>query len=104
MPASDGEAFVGAMDKMLCGLERDLQLSATELEGVRSSLVNDLRAIGTEDLGKLGTIRQGGVRILTPSSQTIRQLGLTSQRSEERFSRFRLQWLNKDQLSQRISA
>ena len=41
MPASDGDAFVGAMDKMLCSMERDLQLSATEIEGIRSEMVQD---------------------------------------------------------------
>ena len=104
MPASDGAAFVSSMDKMLCGLERDLQLSAVELEGVRAELVKDLRAIGRNNLGNIGTIRQGGTRILVPSPQTTAALGITSQRSEDRFSRFRLQWLNRDQLAERIGA
>lgn len=104
MPASDGASFVSSMDKMLCSMERDLKLSATEVGGIREELTRDLRAIGQSELGNLGTIRQGGTRILTPSAQTVRALGATSQRSEDRFSRFRLQWLNRDQLAERVSA
>jgi len=104
MPAKDGAAFVSAMDKMLCGMERDLGISALEMEGIRGGLVNDIRGIGADGLGKMGTLQVGGQRILVPSADTIKQIGITAQRTEERFSKFRLQWLNKDQLAERVSA
>lgn len=104
MPASDGEAFVESMDKMLCRLERSLQMSAAEVEGIRTTLADDIRGIGSEGLAGIGTLRVGGQRILVPSTAATQQVGITSQRSQERFSRFRLQWLNKDQLQERVSA
>ena len=92
------------MDKMLCGLNRDLLASKAELEAIRQELVKDLRQIGADGLGRMGAIRAGGAQVLRPTSENLRALGLTTQRAEERFSRFRLQWLNKEQLEQRISA
>jgi len=104
MPAPNGAAFVGSMDKMLCAMSRDLAISRGEIEGIRSELVGDMRRIGGDGLDKMGSVRIGGRQIIRPTSPNLRRLGITSQRSEERFSRFRLQWLNKDQLEQRISA
>lgn len=104
MPAANGAAFVGSMDKMLCGLERDLLASQVEIEAIRASLVGDMRGIGADGLGRMGGLRVGGQEIIRPTSPNLAALGITSQRSEERFSRFRLQWLNKEQLEQRISA
>ncbi len=104
MPAADGAAFVGAMDKMLCGMERDLGISALEMEGIRSGLVNDIRGIGADGAAKMGTLQIGGRHVLVPTEANAKLIGLTAQRTEERFSRFKLQWLNKEQLEQRISA
>lgn len=104
MPASDGAAFVGSMDKMLCGLHRDLLASREELAKIRDDLVKDIRGIGRRGLEQMGGVRVGGREIIRPTSENLRALGITSQRSEERFSRFRLQWLNKEQLEQRISS
>lgn len=104
MPAANGEAFVTAMDNMLCGLRADQLASKAEIESIRRELVRDMRTIGASGLASMGGLRVGGQTIIRPTSQNLAQLGLTSQRSEERFSRFRLQWLDKEQLSSRVSS
>ena len=70
MPASDGASFVGAMDKMLCGLERDLQVSAVELEGIRAGIVKDLQAIGQDGLGNIGTMIPAPDRLAEPGQHS----------------------------------
>ena len=104
MPASSGEAFVDSMDKMLCGLERDLQLSATELEVIRGELVKDLRSIGGGGVGKLPTLRVGGQRLLVPSEETSRIIAGVRQSATDRLSLLNIKWLDKNDLSSRIGA
>lgn len=103
MPAASGGAFVGAMDKMLCGMSSDLGISRAEIEAIRGDLVGDVRKIGGDGLAKMQGVRVGGAQIIRPTSANLKQLGITSQRSEERFTRFRLQWLDKDNLNQKIT-
>jgi len=98
MPAANGPEFVSAMDKMLCGLEKSRLASVAEIDAIRGELVRDVRRIGADGLGKMGRVRMGGGQILVPTSSNLKQLGITSQRTEERFSKFRLQWLDKEGL------
>jgi len=104
MPASDGELFVNSMDKMLCGLERDLQLSAKELEVIRGELVKDLRSIGGGGVGKLPTLRVGGQRILVPSEETARIIAGVRQGAQDRLGLFSIKWLDTNNLAGRIDS
>lgn len=104
MPAENGEKFVSAMDKLLCGLERDSETSVSELESVRKTVMNEIKAAQNAALDRMATGRVGRSRVLLPTRANISAANLASTRVRERFSSFRLQWLNQENLQQKIQA
>ena len=90
------------MDKLLCGLERDSELSLREVEGIRGGLRKDIQGIQRDALDKMSTGREGRARVLLPTRANIQSANLASTRTRERFSNFRLQWLDKANLDAKI--
>ena len=95
--------YVEAADAFLDGVARDLATSRREMEPVRVAMVQAVRDAMRSGINQMQTAKVGRARIIIPNPRNRAIADKVSRRVEERFSRFRLQWLDQDQLRKRIS-
>lgn len=91
-----------AADRLLERLEASGLASEQEMDRVRESLAADLRADLTAGLDRLQTMKVGRARVLVPSTANLAAINLASQRVRERFSRFSVRYLNRDQVREAV--
>ena len=94
---------MAAADEFLESAARDTALSKREMEPVRLAHVVAVREAMRSALSQMQTAKVGRIRVLIPSPTNSTLADQASRRVEERFSRFKLQWLDKSQLRQRVS-
>lgn len=90
------EDYLVAADQLVRRLERDAGLSKREVDSLRRELVGDIKGIGARGTQNLRTVQFGRTRVLVPTGENFRKIGLTSRRVERRFSKFKLEWLSKE--------
>ena len=98
MPPASPEDYLKAADGFLANIEASRQASKEELESVRTELAAGLRADARKATSTMGTINIGGNKVIAPNSENLRKLNLTSRRSRERMSNFRLSYLDRSQV------
>lgn len=82
-------------DNLLANLEDNAKLTREELEPIRQEITKDVRKLGADAVDNMKTARVGRVRVLVPTGENFKRANVTSSRVEERFSKFRLKWLDK---------
>lgn len=87
-----------AVDSFTAKIEASGLVNEKELEGVRAGLVRDTRAEGKAAAAGLGALKVGNTKILVPSAENFKKLGLASERTRTRFSNFRLNYLAPGQV------
>ena len=97
------DEYLAAADRMLAGLEADGARSLAEVEPIRLQLAVAAREAGLAALNQMQTVKVGRTRILIPSGRNTSQALGASERVKERFSRFRLQWLDKGEVKRLVS-
>lgn len=102
MPVPAKEFFKAA-DGLLKRLERDALANKKEVQGIRDELVAASKKDSSRALAGMKTTAFGRTRVLVPTPKNLQRLNLASQRTRERFSRFKLQWLNKGEVRSKIS-
>lgn len=100
MPIDDPEKFLQEGDSFLKKLEASRLVSARELESVRSDLASQLRADTTAGAEALQAAGVGGTRVLVRTADNARRVQLTSNRVRQRFSDFRLSYLDRAQVNE----
>lgn len=95
--------YLKASDKLLKNLERDALANAAEAEAIRREMVAGIRAIQVGAVQGMKAARVGRARILVPTGTNYQKVNLAASRTRERFSKFRLQWLDKAVVRDRIS-
>lgn len=91
-----------AANQLLERLEAGQLASREEMDRARVSLEGDLRGDVTEGLERLQTMKVGRARVLIPSTANLAAINLASQRARERFSRFSVRYLNRDQVREAV--
>lgn len=99
MPATP-EEYLSAADAFLGRVEQAKLASREELEPVRQELAGQLRADAKQATANMGTINLGNRRVLVPNNENLKKLNLTSRRSRERMSNFRLSYLDRAQVEE----
>lgn len=94
----------GAADRMLSDLEKAQALNKAEMEAVRRDLARSMRDEASRGADALTTLRMGTARVLVPGSENLRRANITSERVRERFSNFKLSFLDKDQARRFVEA
>lgn len=97
------EEYLAAADQLLAGLETSAETSKRELAPVRLQLVAAAREAGLSAVNRMQTAKVGRLRVIIPSAANRRLAFGASERVKERFSRFRLQWLDKGEVRRLIS-
>lgn len=92
--------YLGSLDTFLGKVAESRLASKQELEGVRADLTKQVRDDAKAGANALGTVQVGTTKVLIPNSANLKALNLGSQRSRERMSNFKLNYLNRDQVSQ----
>lgn len=92
-----------AADLFFRTAERDVERSRREVEPIRVELTKAAREEGQKALGQMKTIRVGRTRKLTVTTENRKRIDRASAAQEQRFSRFRLQWLDQGQVRRLIS-
>lgn len=99
VPTAD---YLSAADQLLGRLERDLALSKEELEPLRKDLVSKSRNDAGRAIGGMKTAKVGNARIVMPTSENFKRLGVATERTKERFTNFQLQYLDKKDVQKAI--
>jgi hypothetical protein len=97
------DEYLAAADSLLDGLEGAAAASAKEVAPMRLQLAAVAHEAGARALARMQTAKVGRVRILIPTGKNTREALGASERVKERFSRFRLQWLDKGETRRLIS-
>lgn len=92
--------YLDAADVLLRKLEEAKLASKKELEPVRQELTQQIKGDNAGAVERMQTINLGGNKVLVPNAANLRALNLSSNRSRERFSNFRLHYLNREQVDQ----
>lgn len=100
MPITDPQEFLGAADAFLADVEQSKLVSRDELEAVRVDLAKQIRDEAAKGAQGLATTSVGGVRILIPNSQNLRDINLISERTRQRMSNFKLSYLTREQVDE----
>ena len=97
------QEYLDAADDLLVGLEGDAITNREEVQPIRAQLAAAAHEVGIRALGRMQTARIGRTRILIPTAKNTREALGASERVKERFSKFKLSWLDKEQTKRLIT-
>lgn len=97
--ATDPVSYMDAADDFLSKMEASKLVAKAELETVRKGLVRDIKREAKDTVKSLQTTRIGAAKVLIPNASNLKKIGLSSERVRSKMQSFRLNYLNRDQVT-----
>lgn len=94
------ETFMDAAEDLVAKLEASRLVAQGELEQVRKEIVRDLKREAKDTVQGLQTAKVGATKILVPNQANLQRINLSTERIRQRMSSFRLNYLDRGQVSQ----